>query len=312
MKYLRVIIIWSLAIILTLAMAKHQKRTGPTYPVDGVVHLGTTEIDYLLKRSHGGESDHMVQVEVDDPEIQGFVYWKRLRMDEEYTVVPMVYNENAEIVVGHGKSRTASALEAPLPHQPPAGKLEYHVQLSKGEYSIDIPEEETVVIRYKGAVPMSYLLPHILTIFLAMFFSTRTAIGVIAGEKIKTFSLVTFITLVLGGLIFGPIVQKFAFGEFWTGWPNGEDLTDNKLAVAAIAWLIAVILNFSKKREKIGRWFTMAAFLILLSVFLIPHSMNGSSFDYEAGAVVTGQEIIEQPSVSDNPNSEGSAETGAE
>ncbi len=48
--------------------------------------------------------------------------------------------------------------------------------------------------------------------------------------------------LVLGGFLLGPIVQKYAFGAFWTGWPFGEDLTDNKTAVAVLAWLPRVTL----------------------------------------------------------------------
>jgi hypothetical protein len=41
-------------------------------------------------------------------------------------------------------------------------------------------------------------------------------------------------------MILGPVVQYYAFGEFWTGVPFGWDLTDNKTLVAVIFWALAV------------------------------------------------------------------------
>ena len=45
--------------------------------------------------------------------------------------------------------------------------------------------------------------------------------------------------MIPGGFILGPLVQKFAFGEYWTGWPFGGDWTDNKTLAALVAWLVA-------------------------------------------------------------------------
>jgi uncharacterized membrane protein len=72
-------------------------------------------------------------------------------------------------------------------------------------------------------------------------------------------------------------VQKYAFGAYWTGWPFGHDLTDNKTALAFIAWLIAVI-KLRKNRE--ARGWAIAAALVLLLVYLVPHSVLGSEIDH--------------------------------
>ena len=64
----------------------------------------------------------------------------------------------------------------------------------------------------------------------------------------------TIIFLLLGGFLFGPIVQKFAFGQFWTGWPFGEDLTDNKVLFALIAFLVAWFLKTQILRQVAGHW----------------------------------------------------------
>ena len=100
----------------------------------------------------------------------------------------------------------------------------------------------------------------------------------------KTYVGITIIFLILGGFILGPIVQKFSFGQFWTGWPFGDDLTDNKTLFALIAFLAAWFL----RKKSYGRWLAIGAAVVMLAVYLIPHSMNGSELDVDTGEVVTG------------------------
>jgi hypothetical protein len=72
-------------------------------------------------------------------------------------------------------------------------------------------------------------------------------------------------------------VQKFAFGSLWTGFPFGYDLTDNKTLIAFIGWVIALIAG---RKGKPARGWVLAAAILLLIVFLIPHSLLGSELDY--------------------------------
>ena len=102
------------------------------------------------------------------------------------------------------------------------------------------------------------------------------------GKSLVTVNLAA--ALAAGGMILGPIVQKYAFGELWTGIPFGWDLTDNKTLIAVAAWILAVIMN--RKREKPG--YTIAAAVILLLVYSIPHSLFGSELDYVSGTVGQG------------------------
>jgi len=78
-------------------------------------------------------------------------------------------------------------------------------------------------------------------------------------------------------MILGPVVQKFSFGDFWTGWPFGHDLTDNKSLVAFIFWVIALV---ALKKHQENRLWPLIASIVLLGVFLIPHSVLGSEIDY--------------------------------
>ena len=99
----------------------------------------------------------------------------------------------------------------------------------------------------------------------------------------KTVGRMTLGCLVFGGMVLGPLVQKYAFGVYWAGFPFDWDLTDNKLLIGVLAWLMGV--GFSWKSDK--KWPTVTAAIILFGVYLIPHSMQGSEFDYEKGKVIT-------------------------
>jgi hypothetical protein len=109
--------------------------------------------------------------------------------------------------------------------------------------------------------------------------------AILKKEKYLLYSKLTFFFLIIGGLILGPIVQLYAFGELWTGIPFGWDLTDNKTLYVFLFWLAALLGNIRKKRL----WLTILAALMMLVVFSIPHSMFGSELNYTTGSIHTGK-----------------------
>ena len=135
-----------------------------------------------------------------------------------------------------------------------------------------------VIIRFRGDVPGPLLVVHIIAMFGGMLLSTRTGLAAWAGEKpLIPLILWTVGFLATGGLILGPMVQKYAFDAYWTGWPFGSDLTDNKTAAAVLFWLIAW---FALGRTRSPRAWVIAAAVGTLAVFMIPHSVLGSELDY--------------------------------
>ena len=153
----------------------------------------------------------------------------------------------------------------------------YNVSLFKNgkEYSLN---DGPVVIRFKGAVPLTVLTPHIFFMFFSLLFGVRAGFESVFRKKdTKYYTGVALVTVVVGGLILGPIVQKYAFDAYWTGWPLGHDLTDNKTAVIFIFWLIAFL-----KLRKNPKHTTMViiATVVMLIVYAIPHSVLGSEIDY--------------------------------
>jgi hypothetical protein len=255
--------LWTFALLIASASAIYQRLTGPTHPLRGKTTIAGQEVKYRLIRSHGGDGDAIVRVPAPTPDTTGTIGWKRHKTNDKWTY--------------SGMRREGSELAGLLPHQPPAGKLDYRVILSAAGERLTLTAP--VTIRFKGDVPTPVLVIHVIAMFGGMLIATRAGLEFFAKEpRYLPFVLWTLGLLFVGGLILGPIVQKYAFGEYWTGWPYGADLTDNKTAVAWFAWLAAL---WGVKRTSRPGWWVLAAAIITLVVFAIPHSMFGSELKYQ-------------------------------
>ncbi len=260
----RSILLWVAAFLVMGASLVYQRMTGPTYPLSGTTDVFGTPVAYTFERSHGGDDDHRVSLAAPAGVTRAELHWKRYKTNDAWTVVPMESD---------GKNFSGS-----LPHQPPAGKLMYRVLFFRDAASAAVPPGEPVVIRFKGDVPLPILLTHVALMFLGMLFSTRAGIECLRKEpNLKTLAVWSAGMLTVGGLILGPIVQKYAFGAYWTGWPFGHDLTDNKTALIAVSWILTVLAVRSNRHPR--RWALVAA-IITLTVYLVPHSVLGSEIDY--------------------------------
>jgi hypothetical protein len=258
------ILLWLLAIAITFTAAVFQRVTGPTYPLTGTAEIGKTSIDYSFNRSHSTSSDCDVILQASDSSISGLLFWRRINSSDDWHIIPMDRNKNT--------------MSASLPRQQAAGKLNYYVKLASRESELFLPENKSVVIRFKGDVPTFVLILHVIGMFGAMLLSTRTGLEFFNQEP--NFIKLTYWTLgflFVGGLILGPVVQKYAFDAYWTGFPFGHDLTDNKTAVAFIGWLIAFYMYRKSKRPV--KWALFASILLMI-IYLIPHSLLGSELDY--------------------------------
>lgn len=262
---------WIIAILITVAAAMYQRMTGPTYPEKVSVTVDGTSYDLKLKRSQTNTYPCLIRLELPDG-IKGKLCFRRFRADEEWTVAEMY--------------RDKGFLEGELPSQPAAGKLEYFIVLASPDgLEVPVNRERPVIIRFKGNVPAAVMIPHILIMFLAMLLSNLAGLtAAFRRTEQKRYGQWALGLLIAGGMILGPLVQKYAFGELWTGVPFGWDLTDNKTLIAALGWVIAVEMNQKKNRPA----YTVAAAILLLLVYSIPHSLFGSELNYSTGTVTTG------------------------
>jgi hypothetical protein len=159
-----------------------------------------------------------------------------------------------------------------------AGKLAYRVYLKTGAEEVSLSGEEPVIIRFKGVVPIPVHVLHIIFMLLAMLFSTRAGLAALDRKSHpRKLALWTAALLFIGGFILGPLIQKYAFGAWWTGFPLGFDLTDNKTLIAMAGWVAALIAG---RGGKPARGWALAASILMLIIFFVPHSLLGSELKY--------------------------------
>ena len=366
-----------ISVVLTLFFAAFQRMTGPTHPEDGFVEGGDERVAFSLPRSGTVGEDTRIAVpakpcrgglamsgrqgrtgmaDTCQPETSG-------SLPVQDSACPggdascIESNHAARLHYRHypfldGEAWMAVPMRqeddywvAFLPSQPMAGKLAYYVEADGVSYHQDAP----LIIRYKGSVPAAVLVPHILLMFLAMFFAVMAGLAALLNNPLyKRYSVVTLVLLVLGGLVFGCLVQKHAFDVYWAGFPMGGDLTDNKTLIAVLAFLIAVACQFLPRKKSLQgsgampisepafseiskrkavmkqdgkpgnetvslesatgkaamqggkpaslsgdrswpRWVVLAAAIVMLGIFSVPHSTNGSELDRATGESVRAE-----------------------
>jgi hypothetical protein len=262
------LIFWAIAIVITLTAAWYQRVTGPTYPLNAAVTVDGIEYRFELIRSHGGDSDAEIRLPIPAVDVSAEINWRRYPTQDTWTATPFV--------------RDGDALVGRLPKQPAAAKLEYYLTIHSTQGSTSVGQERPVTIRFKGDVPEFVLIPHIILMFAAMLISNLAGLmALFRDQRFRKYTIIAFALIAVGGMILGPIVQYYAFGDWWTGVPFGWDLTDNKTLIAFVAFGIAMIGTRGRKNA----WLVVLAALVMLAVFSIPHSMFGSEFDYTSGVI---------------------------
>jgi hypothetical protein len=276
-------ILWILSFLLMLGAGVYQRLTGPTHPMRVAVEVGDQERTMRLVRAAWTDEKARIEIPALDGVEGGTVSWRRYPTEDAWAEEALIQEDEQWV--------------ARLPIQPAAGKLEYWVDLSVDGRRQRLPEEGDgqAVLRYRDPVPLGVLIPHIAFMFFGVLIAWRAGLGAIAQPLgLGRLAWWAFGLFTIGGMILGPIVQKYAFGEYWTGVPFGWDLTDNKTLVMWLAWLIAGLVlpklrpeasSASGGIERAGpaaRGLVLLASIVTVFVYLIPHSVQGSELDYDA------------------------------
>ena len=287
-------LLWFLAVVLMLSSAVYQRLTGPTHPVRGEMMVEGQPQKYRLLRSEESVREARIAIPAPMPGATGRLFYRRYPTDDGYSLVPMVTETTED-----GREELAGY----LPAQPASGKLEYRIEVGtpRGVMRIpsgeDGPDSETIVMRYKDPVPLPILLSHVAFMFFAVLVGMRAGLGALfAPGKVRRDAWTSLVLMTVGGMILGPIVQKYAFGAYWTGFPWGYDLTDNKTLIMWLAWIAACgVLGWKAKDVPgwKGRLSVLVAAVVMTVVYLIPHSLRGSQLDYDAvDAGVSAEEAV--------------------
>ncbi len=264
------VLYWIMAIFFAVLIMIFQRMTGPTHPVKANETIKGEKVFYKFLRSSTALKPLKVSINVKNKNLDGYLYSKRYDRVNKYEWDIKKMERSEDILSGEIKGEDI------------AGKVEYLIKLitrdTKEEFHLN--EGKSVIARFKGAVPLVYLLSHIIFMILGFIFAMRTLLETFRKDG-NYFNLVnwTLGIVFLGGMILGPIVQYYAFNDLWTGIPFGTDLTDNKTLIAFIFWVIAFFL---KKKSK---FWVILAVLIMLIVYSIPHSAFGSERNYKTGTM---------------------------
>ncbi|MFC1783968.1 hypothetical protein ACFL02_10385, partial [Planctomycetota bacterium] len=274
-------LLWTLAAIITLGCFAYQDKTGPTYPLEGELPTAKGPVNYKFLRSETIGTDLAVMLCDPTPAgVTGYVNYRRYKSNDDWSRMDMAPGR-----FEFSRRRRTESIEGigvKLPSLPErAGKYEYFVYIDDGQTEpFSVTRDHPIYARYKAPVPAWALLTHILIIFASMTIALRTVFEALIDGKFKGMLWAAIISLLLGGFFFGPLVQLYAFGVWWSGVPFGYDWTDNKVLVELIFWLLAALLNCGKRRT---RWPIYLAGAVTLLVYFIPHSLFGSEFDYRTG-----------------------------
>lgn len=278
------VLFWILAIVITLGASVYQRMTGPTNPKYVETSIAGEDYKFKLPRS-GGETDCSVVLkgfgsqQMQDSlgmSVDAVMHWRKYPSSDDFAAVRMMPAEEG--------------LTAFLPAQPQAGKLEYYIEIQtfrKDEVQAlktrtMLCYDDPLIIRFKGDVPAWALIPHILCMFISMLFGAYAFLCALADmPQYRRYTILSFVLLVLGGFVLGPIVQKYAFGVYWSGFPFGGDLTDNKTLFAGVALLVAVLTG----KRSWNRWAVVVAMAVMFAIFSIPHSMRGSQLNHQTGVI---------------------------
>ena len=143
-----------------------------------------------------------------------------------------------------------------------------------------VPEDEPIVARFRADVPAGVLIPHILAMFGGMMIATRALLEVLrparpmprgAGADRHGCCSSSAGCSSVRWCRSSPSTPSGPAG------PSATDLTDNKTALAVLAWLPATLLALRGRRAPIV---VVMGWIVMMGVFLIPHSLRGSEIDW--------------------------------
>ena len=264
-------LVWVSALLLTAVFTYYQIVTDSAQPIKTELNTGVQRFPIVFARTHSSSADCPVVLQISDITVKGALLYKKYPTKD--TLIKVDFK------------REGDKLVAFLPSQPRAGKLEYKIDLKKEGSPVKVGINTPVVIQFKGDVPNFISVLHFLLVFAGMLLCIVTGIYALFGfRSFKFFTVLTFIVLVVGGLIFGPIVQKYAFNEWWAGMPFGWDQTDNKTLIAILFWLMAIEML----RKKSSAFWVIVASIVTIVIFAIPNSLFGSQLDQTTSKIIQG------------------------
>ncbi|MBD3403320.1 hypothetical protein GF420_10530 [candidate division GN15 bacterium] len=291
MRLTRVVI----AVLITLVLLYVARNTSRGRP-DDIIHTDhgyTFSLTTVPKITVGATDTLTVSISPRPDQSQRVVYrttgahrGKKTPFDE-YTDIPAALIDSLDGM--YGVPVTAGE----------RGKREYYVfevvdTTGATIARLTTEKGEPLFVKYIGEVPAGILVPHIVFMFVTVFCVVLGAVHALrvirTGQHVHGMSF--WITLgmlatLIGGYPFGFGMNWYAFGVVWEGVPFGTDATDNKTQLLFVYFVFVTLASLgSLTKGRYGRdtyppralgWFGLGAFVLMLAIYLIPHSIQFSA-----------------------------------
>ena len=303
------------AIVITLVLLSLARSLSVTHPKD--IHFsadGLTIKHTTVKKIIEGEATH-IPITIQNPQATPLLVTLNWTASAENVGDISKYDSMAMVPLSETSANTFCAS---LPKMSRGSTVHYFIKVedTSGKQLALIPpaNERPIKLKYMDKVPPYIVIPHVFLMFIAVYFATLAffdsikAIG--TGDRLKqmgrNFKWAT-VAVFLGGYPFGWAMNWFAFGSIWEGIPFGWDFTDNKtqivllylifLNVSMLGTLYENRFGKSNYSDKALGWFGLIGYLMVLAIYLIPHSIQFSIpvtaiFSYGLTAIIISLYII--------------------
>ena len=202
-------LLWIAALALMVGAAVWQRLTGPTHPRRGTTAIAGQDVRWRLLRSSVSGEPFMVALPAPEG-VTGAVHYRRYPTDEPFREV-------------RDEPRRAERSWASCRPSPRPGSSSTTSRSRRPPGRSGSPRASPSSCASRATCRPCVLIPHVVTMFVSMMIGIRAALAAALGRpEARRYAWVAVVGIAIGGLVLGPIVQKYAFGAYWTGWPFGE------------------------------------------------------------------------------------------
>ncbi|MCM2271184.1 MAG: hypothetical protein NDJ18_01330 [candidate division Zixibacteria bacterium] len=192
---------------------------------------------------------------------------------------------------------TTGAYFAELSTGARGGRIQYFIEIAdrdgEAKATFTGSNGKPFFVKYFGEVPPTILISHIAFMFatvycvaMASLHSLSVIRGTASAKTMLQYLLAAVVMTLIGGYPLGFAMNWYAFGGIWEGVPFGTDATDNKTQLLFVYLIFATVIGLGTLSDKkCGRdifrtkaigWFGLGALIVMLLIYLIPHSIQFS------------------------------------
>jgi hypothetical protein len=284
------------ALILTVAMLRIARETSRGHP-EHIIRSGNGfTLDMMTVPKAPEDSTALVSARITGPMKPDYsaILWYAVEGEDD------VENQPAYHPILMAPSDSApNVYVADLRTGPRGGRTYYYFTVTNRTHAVlaafRMPDGRPLDVHYIGKVPPSVLIGHIGLMFatvFCVFMAALHALPLLRGgsSSMRPAALFMFWAMLfafIGGYPFGSAMNWFAFHSIWEGVPFGTDTTDNKTQLFIVYLLFVTLSSIGTlTRGKFGKdlwsprtfgWITIGAFVLMLAIYLIPHSIQLSA-----------------------------------